>query len=417
MEHTENLYKLVEKQINTTIEKEDFSPELIASMQQPMNEIIVNFPVRLDNGEIKIFKGYRVQHNNVLGPFKGGLRFFHNVYLDECKALSAWMTIKCSLQNIPFGGGKGGIKFNPKDYSKPELERISKEFCRSIHPYIGTDVDIPAPDMGSNSQVMDWMVQQYQSMNHGNKHDCGMFTGKSIACGGSLGRTEATGSGVVICIREWLKKKHISPHGLTYIIQGFGNVGSNTAILLSTMGMICIGIGDHTGYYHCPEGFNVYGVQKHVSSNGSISGYSSGESVNKQEFFSLECDIVIPAALELQINKEIAENINCKLIVEAANGPIDFEADEILESRDITVIPDILANSGGVVVSYFEWLQNKRSEYWDVDRVNTSLNKRMVSSFNNVYSYSIQKSISLRLASYILSLRNIESVYKNKNIF
>ena len=412
-----NLYKLVENQINNALQLENFSDELKVVLKQPMNEIIVNFPVRLDDNSIKVFKGYRVQHNNILGPFKGGLRFCHDLYLDECKALASWMTLKCSLQNIPFGGGKGGIKFNPKEYSKNELMNISKGFCKAIFNYIGTNKDIPAPDMGTNSQVMDWMVEQYQSMNPCNKLDCGMFTGKSVACGGSLGRNEATGYGIMLCIRELLKKKNINPKGLKYIIQGFGNVGSNTAALLSDMGMICIGVGDHSGYYTCENGFDVIYAQKHVIKNGSFDGYQTGNKVSKEEFFSLECDIAIPAALELQINKEIAENMKCSFIIEAANGPINLDADKIFNYKNICVVPDILANSGGVVVSYYEWLQNIRSEYWTKEKVNEKLDIQMTEIFNNVYEYAQKKSVSLRNSAYVLSMRNIEEVYKNKSVF
>lgn len=416
-----NLYRLVEKQIKNAFEKEIFADELIKTFEQPKNEIIVNFPVRLDNNNIKIFKGYRVQHNNILGPYKGGLRFYHNIYLDECKALATWMTLKCSLQNIPYGGAKGGIKLDKNDYSKKELENISKEFCKAIYEYIGTDIDIPAPDMGTDSQIMDWMVQQYQSMNLNNRHDCAMFTGKSVDCGGSLGRKEATGQGVVICIKEYLKKKNLNSDGLKYIIQGFGNVGSNIAILLSEMNMICIGIGDHTGYYICDniDGINIQELLKEYNQRLSIKDYMEGKKyhlTDKTTFFKTNCDIIIPAALELQIDRNIAEELNCTFLVEAANGPLDLEADQILKKRNITVIPDILANSGGVIVSYFEWLQNKRSEYWQLDKVNNLLIQKMTDTFNNVYSYSIQKNISLRLSAYILALKKIEKVIQNKNL-
>ena len=399
MSSIDNLYTLAENQIKNAFENNNFTEELRKTFEQPLNEIIVNFPVRLDNNKIHIFKGYRVQHNNILGPFKGGLRFYYNVYLDECKALATWMTLKCSLQNIPFGGAKGGIKFDKRLYSTNEIEKISKEFCKAIYKYIGSDIDIPAPDMGTDSQIMDWMVNQYQSMNLTNQHDCAMFTGKSIACGGSLGRTVATGLGVVICIREYLKRYKINPIGLKYIIQGFGNVGSNVAILLEEMEMICIGIGDNSGYYLCnnKSGFNIKDVLKYVNNinninpNKSLEDYINNVVISKEKFFSTQCDIIVPAALELQIDKTIAEKINCKLIVEAANGPLDLDADKILDNKKIIVIPDILANSGGVIVSYFEWLQNKRSEYWCLDKVNKMLNIKMIEAFNNVYMYSEQK--------------------------
>lgn len=414
MSAKENLYQLVTAQLQKALTLSEFSEELKVSIQQPMNEIIVNFPVRIKD-RIELFKGYRVQHNNILGPFKGGLRFFKNVYLDECKALAAWMTIKCALQNLPFGGAKGGIKFDPHNYESKDLEKISKKFCQALYPYIGSDYDIPAPDMGSGSHIMDWMTHEYTRLNN-NHQDPGVYTGKSIECNGSHGRTEATGRGVMICIREWAKLTHLNLYGKTFIVQGFGNVGSNAAKLLCLIGMTCIGVGDHTGYLQCEEGFNIYRLCKYVQENGSIEEYGTGASLSKEEFFGLNCDIIIPAALELQITEEVADTINCSLIVEGANGPICVEAEEILEKKGINIIPDILANSGGVVVSYYEWLQNKRSEYWHPERVTETLDRRMKHTFDEVIQLSREKNITYRMAAYLIALGRIESVYLKKGI-
>lgn len=408
----ENLYDLTQEQMSQALKIGNFHPDIATFMSQPRNEIIVNFPVKLDNGQLKLFKGYRVQHNNTLGPYKGGLRFHQGVYLDECKALAAWMTLKCSLQHLPFGGGKGGIKFNPRDHTESELERISKGFCRALHKYIGQDKDIPAPDMGTNSQVMDWMTHMYQSIDR--THNSGAFTGKSIACGGSQGREEATGTGVVICLKDWAYQNSIDLKGMTYILQGFGNVGSHTALLLNQLGMSCIAVGDHTGYLASNEGFNVFKLKKYVAKNGSLAGYAFGEKVSKEQFFNIECDVVIPAALELQIGKKEATGIKARVILEAANGPCDLEADRIFEEKGIDVIPDILANSGGVVVSYYEWLQNRRFEYWSKEEVLSRLEKQMIETYRRVAQYAKTKKLNMRMASYVLALQHIQDVYRKK---
>lgn len=409
-----NLYNLAQDQLNKAIKLSNLDASVETILQQPKNEIIINFPVKLDSNEYKLFKGYRVQHNNILGPYKGGLRFSNHIYLDEIKSLSMWMTIKNALQKLPYGGAKGGVKFEPRDYSQNELERISRTYCKYMFKYIGENTDIPAPDMGTNSKIMDWMTDTYQTIK--NSHNNAVFTGKSIQCGGSAGREEATGYGIVTCIKTWANNNNMDLRGKTYIIQGYGNVGSNTAILLSQLGMICIGVGDHTRYIKSIEGFNVFKLKNHVINNHSIETYPSDNTISKEEFFSIECDILIPAALELVICGEEANHLNCNLIVEAANGPIDLDAEKICEEKNIQIIPDILANSGGVVVSYYEWLQNKRCEYWTNNEILTKLSDRMINTFQEVYHYSIKENITLRMASYILAIKHIEKVYKSKGI-
>ena len=409
-----NLYELATFQLNEAIEKCNLDENITTILQQPKNEIIINFPVKLDSGIYKLFKGYRVQHNNLLGPYKGGLRFNNLVNLDEVKSLAMWMTIKTSLQKLPFGGAKGGIKFNPSEYSESELERISRTYCKYIYKYIGENTDIPAPDMGTNSKIMDWMMDTYMNINY--SHNNGSFTGKSVECGGSEGRREATGYGIVTCIKKWANDNNFDLRGKTYIIQGFGNVGCNTSILLSHLGMICIGVGDHTRYINSEEGFNVYKLGDHTKEYKNLSEYPHGQTISKEDFFHTKCDIIIPAALELVICGEEANNIDCKMIIEAANGPIDHEAEKILNQKNIDIIPDILANSGGVVVSYYEWLQNKRCEYWTRQDILVKLEKKMEQTYDNVIKYSKAHSISIRMACYILALKNIENVYKNRGI-
>ena len=395
-----NLFELFQEQLKDTNIKN------IDLLNQPKNEIIVNFPVKLENGETLIFKGYRVQHNNINGPFKGGLRFDPIVHLDECKALAAWMTIKCSLQNLPFGGAKGGIKFNPRDYSENDVLKISNAFCKAIRHYIGPKIDIPAPDVGTNSKIMDEMIKAYND-----NHPCeelATFTGKSVSSGGSLGREAATGKGVYICIREYAKRNNITLTGKTYIVQGFGNVGSNTAKLLSPLGLVCVAIGDHTGYIYCEEGFNVYKVSEYVKKNGGVNGYPNGTVLeNKDDFFKTKCDFIIPAALELQITDEITQNIDCTAIFEAANGPISLSAEKKLQSKNIDIIPDILCNSGGVIVSYFEWLQNLSYEKWSEEKVNNLLDEKMTSTFNFVSNLIDKDKLTYRQACFKIAIERI----------
>ena len=410
-----NLYDLVIQQYQESLKCFTLDNDLQEYLTCPKNEIMVNFPIRLDNNTVKMIKAYRVQHNNVLGPFKGGIRFSKDIYLDEVKSLAFWMTMKCALQNIPFGGAKGGIKINPYEYSEKELERISKGYAEVMFKYIGENRDIPAPDLGTNSQIMDWMTDAYQKK--GRTHTNSVFTGKSIHCGGSMGREIATGFGVVKCIKLWSESNNIELCGKTYIIQGFGNVGSNTAILLSQLGMICIGVGDHTRCIKSEEGFNVYKLQQHCKEYKNLSEYPYGEDIDKDDFFSIECFCVIPAAKELVITGNQGDKINCKLIVEAANGPIDMESENIILNKGIEIIPDILANSGGVIVSYYEWLQNKRSEYWPEKIVLEKLSDLMKETFTSVYNKHKQDKISLRNACFIKSIKKISEIIERKKLF
>ena len=410
-----NLYDLVLQQYNQMLEKYPLDDGINEYLKYPKNEIIVHYPVRMDDNTVKMIKGYRVQHNNILGPFKGGIRFSDDIYLDEIKSLAFWMTIKCSLQNLPYGGAKGGIKINPLEHSLNELERISKGYASSMFKYIGENRDIPAPDLGTNSQVMDWMTDAFQKK--ANSHNNSVFTGKSIECGGSRGREQATGFGVVECVKLWAEKKNINLTGKTYIIQGFGNVGSNTAILLSQLGMICIGVADHTRCIKSEEGFNVYKLKEHCRKHMTLENYSFGETIESSEFFKQECFLIIPAAKELVICGDMGNNLNCSLIVEAANGPIDLEAENQILSKNIEIVPDILANSGGVVVSYYEWLQNKRSEYWKENIVLERLKDKMKDTFNDAYNKHLSDNISLRTACYKLAINNIEQIISKKKIF
>ena len=411
----ENLFELVKQQYEESKKLINMKSEIEVFLEVPKNEIIVNYPIRMDDNSVKMIKGYRVQHNNILGPFKGGIRISDDVYLDEIKALAFWMTIKCALQELPYGGAKGGIKINPQHYTKSELKRISKGYSSTMFKYIGENRDIPAPDMGSNSQIMDWMTDAYQKK--AQSHNNAVFTGKSIHCGGSEGREEATGYGVVETIKLWAKHNNVDLDGKSYIIQGYGNVGSHTALLLNRLGLICIGVADHTRCLFTKDGFNVHSLKKYCMVNKNLKDFPYGETIEADKFFDIHCDIVIPAAKELVIGKNEAEKMSCSLVVEAANGPIDMEAERILTNNNITVIPDILANSGGVVVSYYEWLQNRRSEYWSKNTVLDKLSDRMKDIFYKAIKIKREYNTTMRMACYILALNRLSECIERKEVF
>ena len=414
-----NLFTIANEQVTAAAEAVGIDPQVITILSHPKNEIITNFPVRRDDGSYQMFKGYRVQHNNILGPFKGGMRYHHEANLDEMKALAAWMTYKSALHDIPFGGGKGGIKFNPRDYSADEIQRITRRFTHALGNNIGPDWDIPAPDVGTNSQIMVWMMDTYMNVvGYQNRNSVrGIVTGKTIDAGGSHGRDSATGQGLVHCIRDWAEQSGFRLDGTHVTIQGFGNVGSRTALLLSKLGVVLVGVGDHGGYIANGEGINPHKLLTHVQKIGSVANYRGGESISRDQFFALETDIFVPAALELEIGVDEAKALQCKLVAEGANGPTHPAAEAILLDRGITIIPDILANSGGVVVSYYEWLQNKRSERWDLDQVETRLEKRMVRTFAQVRQYAQRKQLSWRGACYGIALERLQRSYNQRGIF
>ena len=413
-----NIISIVNNQIKKAVSKINIDKNTLSVLSKPMNEIKVNFPVKINN-EVKMFSGYRVQHNNYLGPFKGGLRYHPEVSINEVNALAQWMTYKCCIQDIPFGGAKGGLKIDKNKYSEEELEKITRNFSKSLYPYIGSNKDIPAPDVNTDSQIIDWMTDEYNyiSGNHNLTSNMkSIYTGKSLDFGGSYVREESTGRGVALMIKEWSLKKEYNLRGKNYIVQGLGNVGYHACEVLSSYGMNLVGIADHSCYLYSKEGFNIFNVKDYLNKNKMLKGYDNGTEINKEEFFKIKCNIIIPSALELQVNKKIAKNINCDLIVEAANGPIDIGAEEVLNERKIEIIPDILANSGGVLVSYYEWLQNKRDEYWDEKDIRDKFDEKMGNTFKKIYSLSVRQNCSLRDACYIYALRKLENNYKRKSI-
>ncbi len=414
-----NLYELAATQLRRGIEAIDLDPAIAGLLSQPKNELIIHFPVRLANGESRLFKGYRVQHNNILGPFKGGMRFHENVHLDQCKALASWMTWKCALQELPFGGAKGGIKFDPGNYSREDLERITRRFTHALGRNIGPEWDIPAPDLGTDEQTMDWMMDTYANVagSHERHAVKRVVTGKSVVCGGSEGRAEATGRGAVVCITEWARERGFDLPGATIAVQGFGKVGSSVAIILARMGVSLIAVGDHTGYWLNHEGFNPYKLAEYVRQHGALAGYPNGEAISREQFFATECDILVPAAVGLQLGAKEASKVACRVVVEGANGPTDLEGERILQERGIDLIPDLLANSGGVVVSYYEWLQNKRSEAWELETVRARLEQCMTRTYHRVGDAAKRLGVDRRTAAYTLALGRLRSVYEKRGIW
>jgi glutamate dehydrogenase (NAD(P)+) len=414
-----NPYDVALAQLDKAARVAGISPAVRDILSQPKNEIIVNFPVRMDNGEYKMFKGYRVQHSNILGPYKGGIRYHEQVSLDEVKALASWMTYKCALHDIPFGGGKGGIKFMPRQHSQAELERITRRFTHALGANIGPEYDIPAPDVGTNGQIMVWMMDTYMNVvgftdKNANRR---VVTGKTVNSGGSLGRETATGQGIVHCIAEWARDRRFDLNGASYTVQGYGNVGSNAAKILARTGATLSAVGDWKGYIANSDGINPFKLAEYVQKTGSVAGYPGTRSITRAEFFGTQADIFIPAALELEIGVEEAKALNVKLIVEGANGPTETAAEPILYEKGIALIPDILANSGGVVVSYYEWLQNKRSERWDLEEVEERLAKRMKRTYLNVSEYAATKKVDWRVAAMALAIERIGRAYAERGIF
>ena len=408
---TLNPFEIAQKQIKSACDKLNTDPAVYEILKNPMRVLEVSFPVKLDDGTIKTFTGYRSQHNNAVGPFKGGLRFHPAVTKDEVKALSTWMTFKCSVAGIPYGGGKGGMAIDPKKYSKAELERISRGFAEAISPLIGEKVDIPAPDVNTNGKIMSWMVDSYEKIvGHSAK---GVFTGKPLEFGGSLARTEATGYGVHLAAKKALDKLNIDVKGATYAVQGFGNVGYYTAYYAYKDGAKIVAFSNTDVAIYNENGIDMEAIIKDYEENGRIvenKGY--GKDFTNEELLELEVDVLAPCALENQITSENADRIKAKVITEGANGPTTPEADEILYKKGIVVIPDILANAGGVVVSYFEWVQNLQGYYWSFDEVQEKEDTVLSNAFKDVWSIADEFKVDLRNAAYMSSIRRIEKAMK-----
>ncbi len=390
--------------------------EVYDVLKTPAKQVIVSLPVSMDDGSIKVFEGYRVIHSNILGPSKGGIRYDMDVNLDEVKALAAWMTWKCAVVDIPYGGAKGGIKCNPRDMSEGEVERLTRAFTQAMIDVFGKDRDIPAPDMGTGPREMAWMMDQY-SRNQGMTINS-VVTGKPIVLGGSLGREEATGRGVMISALAAMEKLKINPFKSTCAIQGFGNVGSWAATLLEERGVSVVAISDLTGGYYNKEGINIHkAYQYRVANNGSLEGFEGAEKMDADDLLLLDVDVLVPAAIEDVITKHNADKIKAKLIVEGANGPTSAKADAILNEKGILAVPDILANAGGVTVSYFEWVQNRLGYGWTRERVSRRSDRIMKTAFDRVYKVAEDFKVSMRIAAYIVAIDKVAKTYKYRGGF
>ncbi|OQX92138.1 MAG: glutamate dehydrogenase [candidate division Zixibacteria bacterium 4484_95] len=414
-----NLYDNVNKQFTKAADLMGLDANVRKILQTTSNEITIHFPVKMDDGQIEMFTGYRIQHNDVLGPYKGGLRYHPSVDIDEVKALATWMTWKGAIVDIPFGGAKGGIAFDPSKYTNNELERITRRFTFALGNNIGPEYDIPAPDINTNAQIMAWLLDTYLSTipPHVRQSCTHVVTGKPIESGGSIGREKATGQGVVFTIEEWAKDNNFNLSDATYIVQGFGNVGSWVSRILNSHGSKLLAVEDVTGAILNYEGIDPDDLASYVNEHRGVKDYPKAKPINHETFFQTTADIFIPAAMENQITAETAPWLNVKLVAEGANGPTDIDGDKVLEERRIDLIPDILCNSGGVIVSYFEWLQNKRSEFWELEEVDTKLRKKIINAYAKVRKTANEYDIDWRTAAYIVALSRLEKVYKERGIF
>ena len=408
---TLNPFEIARKQVKTACDRLNADPAVYEILKNPRRVLEVSFPVKLDDGTVKTFTGYRSQHNNAVGPYKGGVRFHPNVNLDEVKALSIWMTIKCCVAGIPYGGGKGGITLDPRDYSEAELERISRAYSEAISPLIGEKIDIPAPDVNTNGKIMSWMVDAYENVVK--KSAPGVFTGKPVEFGGSLARTEATGYGVNFAAVQALEKLGKDVKGATYAIQGFGNVGYHTGYYAHQSGAKVVAVSTVDVAIYNENGLDMEALFKEFQEKGFITNEAGyGKEISNAELLALDVDVLAPCALENQLTSENAGKVRAKIVVEGANGPTTPEADAILRQNDVLVVPDILANCGGVVVSYFEWVQNLQGYYWEFDEVQEKETVVLRRAFRDIWNLAQEYDVDLRTASYMMSIRRVEKAMK-----
>lgn len=411
VKETLNPFEIAQKQVKTACDRLNADPAVFEILKKPQRVLEVNFPVKLDNGTVENFTGYRSQHNNAVGPYKGGVRFHPNVNMDEVKALSIWMTIKCCVAGIPYGGGKGGITLDPRNYSEAELERIARAYSEAISPLIGEKIDIPAPDVNTNGKIMSWMVDAYENVV---KHSApGVFTGKPVEFGGSLARTEATGYGVNFAAVQALEKLGKDVKGATYAIQGFGNVGYHTGYYAHKAGAKIVAVSTVDVAIYNENGLDMEALIKEYQEKGFITNEAGyGKEISNAELLALEVDVLAPCALENQLTSENAGKVRAKIVVEGANGPTTPEADVILRQNGVLVVPDILANCGGVVVSYFEWVQNLQGYYWEFDEVQEKETVVLRRAFRDIWNLAQEYDVDLRTASYMMSIRRVEKAMK-----
>jgi glutamate dehydrogenase len=412
MSNNKETFLQVQAQIKDACDILGLNDSYFEILKQPIRAMDVSIPVRMDDGSVKTFSAYRSQHNDAIGPAKGGLRYHPAVDLDEVKTLSMWMTFKCAAVGIPYGGGKGGVAVDPSKLSMGEKERLTRGLARALASFIGDDRDIPAGDVGTNAQIMAWLYDEISQVKGYNMP--GVITGKPISIGGSLGRTEATGRGVVIALREAAKRVGIETKGATVAIQGYGNVGGWSGVYVQTLlGAKVVAVQDHTGGIYNADGMDAIEIQNWVRQNGGVKGFpGSAKEITREEMFGLEVDFLIPAALENQITDENQHLVKARMVVEGANGPITRSASKKITERGITVVPDIIANAGGVTVSYFEWVQNLQNFYWSLEEVNSRLERIMVNAVDAIFKMSAEKNIDLRDAAYVVAIARVAEAMK-----
>jgi glutamate dehydrogenase/leucine dehydrogenase len=403
------------EQLRIAAEKLELDPGLHEMLKYPKRTLVVSVNIKMDDGSVKTFMGCRVQHNDARGPFKGGIRYHPKVTLDEVTALAMWMTWKCAVVDIPYGGAKGGVCCNPKEMSKGELERLTRRYTSLILDLIGPYRDVPAPDVYTDAQIMAWMMDTYSQFKGYSVPEC--VTGKPLSIGGSEGRTEATSLGVMFCVREAAKHLGLKMKNAKIVVQGFGNVGWNVAKIAYDWGCNVIGVSDSTGGIYCPGGLNPYKVYEHKARTGSVLNLEGCKNITNEELLQLECDVLVPAALENQITKANADKIKAKIVAEGANGPTTPEADKVLNEKSVFLIPDILANAGGVTVSYFEWVQNLTREHWTLEEVNQKLERKMIKAFNDVYETSKSEGEPMRTAALMLGVGRVAEAIKTLGLW
>jgi glutamate dehydrogenase (NAD(P)+) len=415
MDH-DNPFQSMMERFDYAAEILDLDSGLYEYLRQPTRVHITSVPVMMDNGKLEVFEGYRVIHNEVLGPSKGGIRFAPDADLDEVKALAAWMTWKCAVVGVPFGGAKGGVKCNPQEMSPGELERLTRRYTANLIDVFGPDKDIPAPDMNTNEQIMAWLMDTYSM--HARRTEQAVVTGKPILLGGSQGRKEATGRGVMTTTLAAMARLGMRPSQSTVAVQGFGNVGSIGARLLREQGCKIVAVSDVSGGYHNANGIDIDAALAYSAANrGSLKGFDGAEPISNEELLTLEVDVLAPCAKENQITKKNAHDIKAKIIAEGANGPTTPLADEILNEKGVLVIPDILCNAGGVTVSYFEWVQDRQGYFWSIDRVNRRLDRMMREAFDRVYDASEKHNVSLRIGAYVIAIEKVAQALRMRGIY
>ena len=412
----ENPFQSMMERFDIAAQLLELDPNFYEFLCTPSRIFITAVPVKMDDGRLQVFEGIRVIHNEVLGPSKGGIRYAPDVTLDEVKALAAWMSWKCAVVNVPFGGAKGGVVCNPREMSEAELERLTRRYTANLIDVFGPERDIPAPDMNTNEQIMAWILDTYSA--HARRTASAVVTGKPIVLGGSEGRKEATGRGVMTVTLGALERRGLRPSQCQVAVQGFGNVGSIAAKLLAEQGCTVVAVSDVTGGYYNADGLDIHAAMAYAAANGNtLDGFAQAEPISNEELLTLDVEVLVPAAKEDQITKEIAPRVQAKIIAEGANGPTTPAADAILNDQGVIVIPDILANAGGVTVSYFEWVQDRQGYFWTLDRVNRRLDRIMRAAFDNVYTAAERYDVSMRIGAYVLAIDKIASALRMRGIY